>query len=71
VAYDRGANETVLDTWTGDVRADKDRVEAAMLIDARSLAEGTEVICDLAVVGAGPAGNLDRPRLRDAGGSHQ
>ena len=56
-----------LDTWAGDVRAEKRGVETAVLIDARSLAEGTEVVCDLAVVGAGPSGIAIVDRLRNSG----
>ena len=38
-----------------------------MLIDARSLAEGSEVVCDLAVVGAGPSGISIVDRMRNSG----
>jgi hypothetical protein len=63
----RSANRRVLDTWTGDVRAEKHRVEAEVLIDARSLADGSEVVCDLAVVGAGPSGIAIVDRMRNFG----
>ncbi len=38
-----------------------------MLIDARSVAAGSEVRCDLCVVGAGPAGISIVDRLRESG----